>query len=410
MARRAFRDLDGSCLPRSHRATSSPVDSARVQKLDSAFRVSLGAHLVSKAVHEWRDLWTRLGNLESRVLRERLDAITIDKPIFIAGLARSGTTILLELLAGHPHIATHRYCDFPFIFTPFWWQEVLRRAPRHEAKLEERAHGDGLSVGPESPEAMEEPLWMSFFPQIHSRGRSQILDGRTWHPAFEQFYCDHIKKLLLSRGKRYLSKGNYNTARLQYLQKLFPDARFVVPIRHPRSHVASLIKQHKLFVAGETRHPRSLAHMQHVGHFEFGLDRRLIEVGDSQVIASIYELWDRGDEVRGWARYWAHLYGWIQDRLEEDFALREATITVRYEDLCDRPAAAVGKVLAHVDLLDEGLCEAAAGRVRPPDYYRPTFTSDEEAAIVEESAAVAERYGYRAEVTSNEVSTQHAAV
>lgn len=386
------------------------TDTARVEKLDRAFRVSYAAHLASRSVHDHRGLWTRLGNLESRVLRERLDATSIDKPIFIAGLARSGTTILLELLAGHPHIATHRYCDFPFIFTPFWWHEVLKRAPREHAELEERAHGDGLPVGPDSPEAMEEPLWMTFFPHIHARGTSQVLDERTSHPAFEQFYGDHIRKLLLSRGQRYLSKGNYNIARLQYLLKLFPDARFVVPIRHPRSHVASLIKQHKLFADGETRHPRALQHMRHVGHFEFGLDRRAIEVGDSAVIDSIYALWDQGEEIRGWARYWAHLYGWLADRLEEDFALREATVTVRFEDFCDKPATTLGGVLGHVDLPDEEIRQTAANRVHAPDYYRPNFTPEEDAAIVEETAHVAERYRYRAEVSSHTTRPEHAAV
>jgi hypothetical protein len=386
------------------------ADPARVQKLDRAFQVSLGAHLSSKSVHDYRKLWTRLGGLESWLLRERLDSTPIDKPIFIAGLARSGTTILLELLAGHSHIATHRYCDFPFVFTPFWWHEVLKRAPRTDAELEERAHGDGLPVGPDSPEAMEEPLWMAFFPHIHSRGTAQMLDAGTSHPAFEQFYGDHIKKLLLSRGRRYLSKGNYNIARLQYLQKLFPDARFVVPIRHPRSHVASLIKQHKLFVEGETRHPRALEHMRHVGHFEFGLDRRAIEVGDPAVSASIYDLWERGEEIRGWARYWAHLYGWMAERLHDDFALREATVTVRFEDFCEKPATTLGGVLGHVELPDEEIRQTAANRVHAPDYYRPTFTPDEEAAIVEETAEVAEKYGYRAEVQPNTPRPQHVAV
>ena len=58
-------------------------------------------------------LWVKLGNVESNAMRAELDAIAIDRPVYIAGLARSGTTILLELLAGHSDVATHRYRDFP---------------------------------------------------------------------------------------------------------------------------------------------------------------------------------------------------------------------------------------------------------------------------------------------------------
>ncbi|HEX6984860.1 MAG TPA: sulfotransferase, partial [Planctomycetaceae bacterium] len=208
-------------------------------RLDRAFRVPLSSHLFGGAVHGFRRFWVRLGNLESRVLTDRLQGIPIDRPIFIAGLARSGTTILLEALARHPRVVTHRYRDFPPVFTPYWWQEVLRRGPRVSSELVERAHGDGLPVGPDSPEAMEEPIWMAFFPEIHTPGRCQVLDDRTDNPAFERFYRDHLRKLLLARGgERYLSKGNYNVSRLRYLLKLFPDARVVIPVRHPRGHVA----------------------------------------------------------------------------------------------------------------------------------------------------------------------------
>lgn len=40
--------------------------------------------------------------------------------MYIAGLARSGTTILLEKLATHPDVVTHRYRDDPPIFSPYW--------------------------------------------------------------------------------------------------------------------------------------------------------------------------------------------------------------------------------------------------------------------------------------------------
>ena len=41
----------------------------------------------------------KLGNFDTRMAAEAIEDIAITAPIYVAGLARSGTTILLELLA-----------------------------------------------------------------------------------------------------------------------------------------------------------------------------------------------------------------------------------------------------------------------------------------------------------------------
>jgi Sulfotransferase family len=341
--------------------------------------------------------WQKLGDLESSANRAELDAIPIDRPIYVAGLARSGSTILLELLAARPGVATHRYRDFPPIFTPLVWNRAFAQVYRADAPPAERAHKDRILVTPDSPEAMEEVLWMRFFQGIHDTGRSQVLDAVTINPAFERFYADHLKKILLIRqGRRYLSKGNYNLTRFAYLKKLFPGARFVVPVREPRWHVASLMKQHRLFCAEEERDPRILKHMQRVGHLEFGLDRRAINTGDAAAAQGIERLWRDGEEVRGWARYWAMLYGFALDQKERDPAgLGEAVHLVRYEDLCDRPEETLTKAFAHAELpLGPGELAPMAARLSQPTYYDPGFTPAEEAVIAEETKAVRELLDY----------------
>src|SRR3546814_18222232 len=93
-----------------------------------------------------------------------------------------------------------------------------------------------------------------------------------------------MRKLLwVRRRPRYLAKANYNGTRMEYLLKLFPDARFVLPLRDPAAHIASLMKQQRLFCEGERRHPAALEHMRRIGHFEFGIDRRPIHVGDGAI-------------------------------------------------------------------------------------------------------------------------------
>ncbi len=306
----------------------------------------------------------------------------------------SGSTILLEAIAAHRDVGTHQYRDFPALFTPIWWNQA-NQPKQVDLFPTERAHGDGLMVTPASPEAMEESLWMAFFRDAHNPNVSQFLDRDTQSQRFEPFYAEHLRKLLHVRDKsRYASKGNYNFTRLPYLQRMFPDARCVVPIREPVMHIASLMKQHRLFVEGETKHPRSLAHMQRVGHYEFGLDRRPINVGDTATIEEIERLWSTGDEVRGWAKYWAHLYGWMADLLDRDDALRPSTLVLHYEDLCEHPDESLEQLLEHCELNEDANTLAFASQLHAPTYYRPKFTTTELAVIAEETHDVALRYGY----------------
>lgn len=341
--------------------------------------------------------WQKLGDLESSAHRAEIDATAIDRPVYVAGLARSGSTIMLEMLAAQPGVATHRYRDFPPIFTPLFWNRAFAHVYRSDAPPAERAHKDRILVTPDSPEAMEEVLWMRFFPEAHETSKSQVLDAATSNPAFERFYTDHLRKILLVRGgKRYLSKGNYNLTRFSYLRHLFPSARFLVPVREPRWHIASLMKQHRLFCAEERRDPRILKHMRRAGHLEFGLDRRAINVGDDAAALEIERLWRDGDEVRGWARYWAMLYGFVLDqRATDPTGLGEAVMLVRYEDLCDHAEETLAAAFDHAGLPLEPTQRAAmAARLSQPSYYDPGFTADEEGLIAAETEVVRARLGY----------------
>ena len=259
----------------------------------------------------------------------------------------------------------------------------------------ERAHKDGIVVTEDSPEAFEEPLWTAFFPKLHDPETSAFLDGDTSHPTFEPFYRDHIRKILMVRGgKRYLSKGNYNLTRLAYLQKMFGDARFVIPLRTPAWHIASLIKQHRLFSKNLKDNIRAQHHMRRVGHFEFGPDRRPINAGgEDGAVEAIQDLWNRGEEVEGQARYWAYLHGRIAQQLETVPALRAATLVVRYEDLCKEPETTIQTLFDHCGLgLDEAHRKTLAEKVQFPTYYQPDFSDAERQMIDDITGPVAARF------------------
>jgi hypothetical protein len=366
------------------------------------FAISPGMRLFGTLCHEFPRLWAGVESLESAWLRERLEDIAIEQPIYVTGLARSGTTVLLELLAEPPSVVTHRYRDFPPIWTPFLWNRFLQLVPQREAQPYERPHGDGIEITPESPEAMEEALWMRFFPDSHDPQVSNQLGRAARNDAFANFYRRHIRKLLLVRGgRRYLAKGNYNVARLGYIHEQFPDARFVVPVRHPVSHVASMARQHQIFSSGQQAHAASRAYLRRVGHFEFGLDRAPLNMGDAKAVNAILDRWSAGDEPGGWALYWSHVYGAVRDQLDDDDRLRESVLVVRYEDLNARPFDQLGRVFDHcrLNVRPQKITELSS-RLRHREYYASGFGPEEKRKILDAAGSTMLRYGYSTEYST----------
>src|SRR5262249_41660132 len=183
-----------------------------------------------------------------------------------------------------------RVKDSPLFHTPYWSRQATASGP--PAPPQERAHGDRILIDANSPEALEEMVWMAFFPHCHDPRVSNVMGGEQGHPEFEGFYRAHLRKLLLAEGaSRYAAKANYHVARLRYLLRLFPDARSFTPVREPASHIASLMRQHQRFSTAQRQHRRALCHMRWVGHFEFGLDRRAMNLGDRARVAEVERAW-----------------------------------------------------------------------------------------------------------------------
>jgi hypothetical protein len=361
---------------------------------DSPFYVPPILDVLGGLVQRHPAFWTWLGRVESRTLADRTRAIAVRMPIYVCGLARSGSTILHEVIASHPRVATHRVKDYPMVFTPYWWRQAT--ANQRPQTPRERLHRDGVLVTGDSPDALEEMVWMAFFPRCHDPGTCHVLGAADRRPDFESFYDQHIRKLLLAEGKpRYAAKANYHIARLPYLARLWPDARFVIPVRDPVTHVESLLRQHQWFSQGQRKHPRALAYMRRSGHFEFGLDRRPMNLGDADQVRRVLDAWRAGQEVRGLAIYWAMVHRYLARLLAEDNAVRTAALVVRFECLCTAPAQVLADVLRHCELPDgERIVQCHAPRIRAPRYYDSRLTAEDRAVIRDETAAAANCWGY----------------
>jgi len=352
-----------------------------------------------RGVHAAAPLFVALGNLETQLLAGRLASQRIDRPVYICGLPRAGTTITLQMLSEHPDVVTHKYADFLMPYMPWVWNNVFPRIPVDAMrKPVPRIHRDRIEVTRDSAEMGEEILWEHFFPQIHDETKYNVLDTTTSNPAFEHFYSDHLRKLALVRGRsRYVSKAIMCVVRMQYLRRLFPDARFLLYVRNPIDHVASLIKQDRIWAELERSDPRQIEIIELTGHHEFGTRQVMANVGNPDELREIRRLFDAGKWAQSRARYWAYMYGFVARQLDSDPDLARSVCVVRYEDLCSDSLTTIDRILAHTGLEPQSFAaarETYSKKLSFPDYYKPAFDADTLGEIVAATSGIAQRFGY----------------
>jgi hypothetical protein len=232
-----------------------------------------------------------------------------DNHVFVAGLARSGTTILLNAIYQSNQFASLTYDDMPFILAPNFWAKISPRKSHHE--LQERAHGDGIKVSSNSPEAFEEVYWRTFGDDLKIR---------------EEFFIKFISLILKNNNKtRYLSKNNQNIRRLNLISEIFPCSKILIPFRDPLQQALSLFSQHIKFGQEQNEDTFVRDYMRWIGHSEFGLDYRMIHPSNL--------LYPNEKEFNHWLEQWYLTYKSVLELSAEhgEFYL------IGYESLCNNP-------------------------------------------------------------------------
>jgi hypothetical protein len=371
------------------------------------FTVPLGFYMAVRGVHAAAPLFVGVGNLESMALSRQLKTAVVDRPLYICGLPRAGTTITLQMLSEHPDVGTHKYADFLMPYAPYWWNKIYPKVPVNAMNTPvPRVHRDRIEVTRHSAEMGEEILWERFFPRIHDESTCSVLDDATSNPSFERFYRDHIAKLLLVRERsRYVSKAIMCVLRMKYIRRMFPDARFLLYVRNPIDHCASLLKQDRIWDEMLREDPRQLTIIELTGHHEFGSRQILANLGDASVLQEIHELRRAGRNARARARYWAYVYDFVRKQIEADPDLQRAVTVVRYEDLCGKSGETIDRILNHAGLATASFASARTKYVEKlslPEYYRPSFDERELADIVQVTQPVASHFGYDVTARANE--------
>ena len=99
-----------------------------------------------------------LGDIDAALVGKA--AAPVRDPVFVTGLARAGTTVLRRALHDSGQFASLTYADMPMVMAPNLWAKITG-ASRKERVAVERAHGDGVMVDVDAPEALEEVFWRS---------------------------------------------------------------------------------------------------------------------------------------------------------------------------------------------------------------------------------------------------------
>ena len=326
---------------------------AQYSKLDRVLHTAAFAGIgVQKVVAE----------IEDSLFKSQLDAIEAGPPIFVTSLPRAGTTLVLELLAKLPSAATHTYRQMPFLLCPMLWDSVSRGF-RRDATLAERAHGDGLEIGFDSPEAFEEAIWQTFWPQKYGATSIATWSAADQNDDFMVFVRNHMKKIVAvrkhteQRARRYLSKNNGNIARIPYLLEAFPNAHVIVPVREPVAHITSLLRQHRRFSDLHAKDSFARDYMRAIGHFDFGDNLKPISFGGDDGVPK----GSGGPETLPfWLDYWIAAFSHVAT-----FKSPRVSV-VSYERLCEAPEETLRRLLKSVGESQPGLAQKLAAQVREP--------------------------------------------
>lgn len=302
-------------------------------------------------------------DIEKKIFFTIYQDVDAERPIFITSLPRAGTTLMLEVLYHFPSLATHTYRDMPFVMAPVLWSRLSKPFAK-QSELTERAHKDGVLISYDSPEAFEEIIWRTFWPEKYTEDFIALWDVDDRKEKAHTFLTEHMKKIIALRRPdrkydgRYISKNNANIARIALISKMFPESKIVVPLRHPVEHAASMLNQHQNFIEMHEKERFIGRYMADLGHYEFGyLHRPIAFMGLEELINGLSP-----QTMNYWIGYWIAAF--------EHVKTQRNIIIVSCEDICIDGYRALSDFCTKLEIPKEGMLEKAASLFHAPPQPR----------------------------------------
>jgi hypothetical protein len=243
--------------------------------------------------------------------------------VIVSGLARSGTTSLMNRLLEHQAFVSLDYSNMPFLTAPNIWKKFYD--PKSSEK-KERSHNDGIMIGLESNEALEE-----YFFKVLDHDHYIGDDSLKKYALAEAQYDDYLRYQAVVRNKEqatYLAKNNNFILRYESIRKLNPDFLAIFMFRDPLSHAASLLEKHKDYTAMQAEDSFVLEYMDWLGHHEFGQHQKPF-----QFAAESNQFSDDKLSLDYWLEIWINYYSYLLT------VERTNLVFVDYELYCSNPKA-----------------------------------------------------------------------
>ena len=245
---------------------------------------------------------TRLDRLRSYRL--------FDRPIFILTAPRSGSTFLFDLLSRFDQVwAWHAEVD------DIWWQHFP-----YERKEEPSDYVGADEYSPRTAALLRRDFYRCALYARQERGE----------------LCSLKQRLGLLKSIRYLDKTLANCFHMDFLTRLFPDARYVLLLRDGRAATSSIMEgwqDPERFVKHQLT--RYIPKGSQVSHWSFSAPP-----GWRTVLKRPLE------EISAWS--WMRHVEMAADALKAVPAERQRTL--RYEDLLDNPMATARQLAEFCDL------------------------------------------------------------
>lgn len=272
-------------------------------------------------------------NLGYRLFRREVKKQAVDRKeefIIITGLARAGTTSMLNTLIDLGPFASLNYGNMPFVMSPNTWAKIYK--PKGDKK-KERSHGDGISIGLNSHEALEEYFFKAItndsYIDEHALKRHSIT-----HDQYED-YLDYQAIIRRKEVQIYLAKNNNFLLRYPSVRKWNASFRTIILFRHPLYHAASLMEKHRQFTEQQQEDPFIQTYMEWLGHHEFGAGHKPFVFTDEDEKAL------QGQStvsLNYWLKVWIRVYQFavtIRD---------EKTYFVSYDQFCSEPSRVLDRI------------------------------------------------------------------
>lgn len=281
-----------------------------------------------------------LFRVELSMNKKVLRSIKHTQNVYISGLARAGTTVLMQYLGQMPQFKSLSYRNLPFLFLPKTWSKISSKKKGPE---KERSHKDGMMHSIDSHEALEESFWRN------CHGIEYIKKGFLLSHAIDPdvYLKYNAFRKLIAGEKIYLAKNNNHLLRAASLhqQDLLNgnNTQTFIPFREPYSQAKSLLNQHQNLSQQQGEDEFVSDFMDFLVHHEFGLSHK-VSVFDDESCQKDFP------ENQNSLEYWLEVWFLFYSKALSLFSDKEGFHFFCYEKFCKNPYNSLGAILSKLTM------------------------------------------------------------